>query len=93
MAVSQDFYKSSWVIQGGRYSVKKTIYRFYSADFCLGLDGLPDCLASLLTMAASDDDEPDMESEAGGPRKLARAAKRLVAQLSTAFAGCGRPRR
>ena len=38
-------------------------------------------------MAASDDDEPDMESKAGGPKKLGRAAKRLVAELSTTFAG------
>jgi hypothetical protein len=42
-------------------------------------------------MAASDDDEPDMESKAIGPRKLVRGAKRLVAQLSTAFAGRGNP--
>jgi hypothetical protein len=42
-------------------------------------------------MAASDDDEPDMESEAGGPKKLARASKRLVAELSTSFAECGHP--
>ena len=46
-----------------------------------------ECLACLPTMAASDDDEPDMESKAGGPKKLGRAAKRLVAELSTTFAG------